>query len=363
MDISKIDKNFANFFSFEGLKTYDINEAPFQLYGLYREPGETDFKRLPHSLGSTIDNSNVNILYKHTSGIRLRFKTNSRRIVISYVLPEITNFNHMPRTGTSSFDLYADGEYCKVLQAGTNVSDKKADLEEIENSFSSGYDFADRKERELLINFPLYNAVSKVYISLEEDATVAAPGAYGIENPIVFYGSSITQGGCASHPGNNYSHIISRRLDADFVNLGFSGGCRAEDEFAEYFANMPMSIFVYDYDHNAPSVEHLEKTHEKLFKRFRQSQPDTPVVMVSAADLAHGKDNHVLRKEIIRKTYENAVAAGDQNVWFIDGDTIYQNVGRGFCTVDGCHPNDLGFWCMANSIGAVLEKIILEKGL
>ncbi len=363
MDISKIDKNFANFFSFEGLVTYDINEAPFQLYGLSRELGETDFKRLPHSLGKTIDNSNVNILYMHTSGIRLRFKTDSQRIVISYVLPEVSNMDHMPRTGSSCFDLYADGKYCNVLRVGTNVSDKKPAADEIENSFSSGYNFPDRKDREILINFPLYNAVSKVYISLEEDAKVEAPKPYGLEKPIVFYGSSKTQGGCASHPGNCYSHIISRRLDADFANLGFSGGCRAEDDFAEYFANMPMSIFVYDYDHNAPSVEHLEKTHEKLFKRFRESQPDTPVIMIASADVAHGKDNHILRKEIIRKTYENALAAGDQNVWHIDGDTVYQGVGIDYCTVDGCHPNDLGFWCMANSIGAVIEKIILEKGL
>ncbi len=360
MDIAKIDKNFANFFSFEGLKTYDINEAPFRLYGLSREPGETDFKRLPHSLGKTIDNSNVNVLYMHTSGIRLRFKTNSQRIVISYILPTVNDMDHMPRTGRSCFDMYADGKYCNVLRVGTNVSDKKPAAEEIENSFSSGFNFPDRKERDILINFPLYNGVTKVYISLEEEASVAAPTPYGVEKPIVFYGSSITQGGCASHPGNCYSHIISRRLDADFINVGFSGGCKAEMEFAEYFGNLPMSIFVYDYDHNAPTAEFLQNTHEPFFKRFRELQPETPVVMISSANVM--KD-HQLRKGTIRTTYENARAAGDKNVWFIDGDTIYQNVGKDYCTVDGCHPNDLGFWCMANSIGAVLEKIVKEKGL
>lgn len=357
MDISQIDKNFANYFSFEGLKTYDINQDPFKLYGLYREEGEQDFKRLPHSLGKGIDNDGIHVLYTNTAGIRLRFRTDSQRIVISYILPDVTIFDHMPATGVSCFDLYADGNYHNVFRVGTNLSGKKADVEELENAYSSGLVFQDRKERDILINFPLYNNVSKVYISLEEEASLKPGDTYTHEKPVVYYGSSITQGGCASHPGNCYSGMISRRLDTDFVNLGFSGSCKAEPEMCDFIGNMDMSVFVFDYDHNAPSPEYLESTHEPFFKKFRQMQPDTPVIFASDAGISHGVYRE-RRKEIIRRTYENALKAGDKNVYFIDGGTIYNDVGGEYCEVDNCHPNDLGFWCMANAYGAVIEEIL-----
>ena len=359
MDISKIDKNFANFFSFEGMKTYDINEAPFRLYGLYREEGELDYKRLPHSLGKSVDNQSINVLYTNTAGIRLRFRTDSQRINISYILPDVTLFDHMPATGVSCFDLYADGKYHNVFRVGTNVSGKKPDIEEVENSYSSGLVFQDRKERDILINFPLYNNVSRVYISLEEDATVKAGDEYALKQPVVFYGSSITQGGCASHPGNCYSGMISRRLDTDFVNLGFSSGCKAEPEMCEFIGKMDLSVLVLDYDHNAPTPEFLEQTHEPFFKKFREYQPNTPVIFASDAGISTGAHRE-RRREVIRRTYENARKAGDENVYFIDGETVYDGVGWEYCEVDNIHPTDLGFWCMANVYGAVIKEI-LEK--
>ena len=125
----------------------------------------------------------------------------------------------------------------------------------------------------------------------------------------------------------------------------------------EYLASLDMAAFVSDYDHNAPSPEYLESTHEPFFKKFRQMQPDTPVIFASHAGISHGVYRE-RRKEIIRRTYENALKAGDKNVYFIDGGTIYNDVGGEYCEVDNCHPNDLGFWCMANAYGAVIEEIL-----
>lgn len=124
---------------------------------------------------------------------------------------------------------------------------------------------------------------------------------------------------------------------------------------AEYISGLDMSVFVFDYDHNAPNAEFLENTHEPFFKAFREKKPDVPVVFVSVADRSY--PNFEERRDVIFKTYQNALANGDKNVYFIDGQTIYEKVGYDLCTVDGCHPNDLGFWCMANSIGSVLDEI------
>lgn len=358
MDISKIDKNFANTFSFEGLKTYNVNQAPFQLYGLCREPDEQDFKRLPHKLMETLDAPGVKTLYTHTSGIRVRFRTDSTRIVLSAVLPNLHSMSHMPLAGSMGFDLYADGAYCNILHPEPNILAKGEESWNEVHTFSSGYTFREKKEREILIHFPLYNRVSEVYISLEEGASLRSAGEYKIKKPIVYYGSSITQGGCASHPGNSYCAMISRRLDADFMNLGFSGSCRGEIELAEYMAKLDMSVFVYDYDYNAPTIEHLQNTHEQFFKRFRADQPETPVVIVSKANIMIDPETNLRRRDIIRKTYENARAAGDEKVYFIDGADIYKDVGADNCTVDGVHPNDLGFWAMANAIGKTLGEIL-----
>ncbi len=346
MNIAEIDKNFAESCSLEGLKTYEIEQPPFRLFGLCREAGERDYKRLPHAVVEEIGNAGYSSLYKNTSGIRLRFKTDSQRIALTCKLPGFTRHDNMPRTASGCFDLYADGHYCKVFRPGTDES----------GTYSSEHEFEDRKMRDILINFPLYNAVNEVYISLEEDAKILACDDYKQQKPTVYYGSSITQGGCASHPGNCYCAMISQWMDADYVNLGFSGSARGELAMADYIGSLDMHAFVYDYDYNAPTAEHLQNTHEPFFKRFRQHQPNTPVIMVSRANEI-GTEETRQRRDIIRTTYEKAIAAGDKNVYFIDGSEIYKEVGLDYCTVDCVHPNDLGFLYMAKSIGAVLEHL------
>ena len=214
-------------------------------------------------------------------------------------------------------------------------------------------------EKDVEIFFPLYNNVRDVFISLEEDAGVSEGKKYKDTPPIVFYGSSITQGGCASHPGNAYPCMISRALDREILNLGFSGSCKAEKEMSDYIGRLPMSLFIYDYDHNAPTAEYLRETHERFFKRLRQLSPTVPVVMISVADQCFGKKNVEERKEIIKKTYENALSRGDRNVYFLDGQHFYDETGLENSTVDTCHPNDLGFYAFYKNI----SQLIKEKDL
>lgn len=353
VDISKLDKNFAGEeIQYEGLKIYNVRDSLFRIYGLYKAYENGRFKRMPHAEAVKM-NPNVQELYTHTSGGRIRFRTDSTRIFLRSILPSVTKFDHMPKTGASCFDLYVDGEYFNTFRHG--VLNGLESQDKPENAYDSNLTFNEKKMRDVLINFPLYNSVEDVFIGLDEDAVILPAKEYAYGRPIVFYGSSITQGGCASHPGNAYFNILSRRLDADIVNLGFSSGCKGELAMAEYLANLDMSILVYDYDHNAGSAEYLKETHERMFNIIRKKQPNLPVIMITAADRKYGIPE---RRDVIYQTYKNAVDAGDEHVYFIDGATIYAPVGRGLCTVDHIHPNDIGFLMMANAVEPVIRTIL-----
>ena len=212
--------------------------------------------------------------------------------------------------------------------------------------------------RDIIINFPLYSNVKKLYIGLFSSAEIEEAAPYRNKKPVVYYGSSITQGGCASRPGMAYPEIVSRRLGLDYINLGFSGSARAERTMSEYIKKLDMSVFVYDYDHNAPSVGHLLDTHERMFKEIREQNPLLPVIMLTRPKYSLTCEEKK-REEIIKATYENALASGDKNVWFIDGKELMA-LCRDDGTVDNCHCTDLGFLSMADKVGAVIGRIFEE---
>jgi lysophospholipase L1-like esterase len=210
---------------------------------------------------------------------------------------------------------------------------------------------------EYLIGMPLYNDITNLYIGLSENAKIEHGSEYKIKKPIVYYGSSITQGGCASRPMNAYQGYISEYFDADYINLGFSGNAKGEQDMFDYIASLDMSAFVMDYDHNSPTAQTLMETHEKMFKTIREAHPDLPIIMMSRPKFKL-TDQEEQRLEIIKTTYNNAVASGDKNVYLITGKeltALCQNEG----TVDNCHPTDFGFASMAKAVGDVIEKIKL----
>ncbi len=354
--IEQIDPNFASAtVDCSDVEFFNPRVAPMQIHGLHNPQAGGPFHRMPPEIAQKI-NPRVNVLNWNTAGGRIRFKTDAQKIVVKSVLPRIGFMKHMPLSGSSCFDLYVDGEYIKPFLPNFDIFDTKTYGDEADRGFYAFHPFPDAKMREIEINFPLYNPVDNVLIGLSIGAAVEAAEDYPVKLPVVYYGSSITQGGCASHPGNSYQAMLSRRLGCDFINLGFSGNAKGEQAMAEYIAGLEMSAFVFDYDHNTPTPEHLLATHEPFFRTVRQAQPDLPIIMVSAADW--GPRSTPQRREIILQTYHNALAAGDKNVYFVDGDHIYDEVGIDLCTVDRCHPNDLGFWCMANAIGKPLAEIL-----
>ena len=347
-DISVIDPNFRveTKIQEEKIQFFDVLSSPFSVHGIFHQDGR--FRRIPEILAKTV---NAGVLSRHgnTAGGRVRFKTDSPYVAIYAKMPGITRMSHFALTGSAGFDLYVKTPEGQRYQ-GTFVPPL-----DMTDGYESILYLPDSRLREFTINMPQYSDVSLLYIGLQEGATLSAPDPYTHATPIVYYGSSITQGGCASRPGNSYQNFITRRLDTDYVNLGFSGSAKGEQEMADYISNLDMSIFVYDYDFNAPTVDHLQATHEKLYLTVRKAHPDIPIVMLSRPK-PYLTAAEVRRREIVRNTYLNAKARGER-VYFISGEELISQAGDSGL-VDGVHPNDLGFASMARVLGDLLKTLL-----
>ena len=346
-NIAEVDKNFKVETNIDkpDIKFYNAESEPFEIYGIFKENGK--FRRLPEDIAKAVSDG-VHYLHACTAGGRVRFKTDSPYIAISAKMPTCGKMPHFAFTGSAGFDLYVSDEYADTFRPPIDIVDGYEGVVELG---AGGI-------REITINMPLYSEVSDLYIGLSESATVLAPTPYKSEIPLVFYGSSITQGGCASRPGTAYTSIVARHFGYDHINLGFSGNARGEDVIAEYVRDLDMSIFIYDYDHNAPTVAALEATHEKMFKTVRAAHPTLPIIMMTRPKY-HLTEEEKLRHAVVKKTYDNAVAAGDKNVYFISGIKLMEEVGAEG-TVDNCHPTDLGFYSMAREVIRVIEGILAK---
>lgn len=341
-DISKIDPNFAaRKVEENGFTYFDVRTSPFSLEGLpwFEENGRA-FYRLPKPLTEKDVNAGALFLSNHTAGVCVRFRSDSPEIMIRSKLAFGSDMNHMPRAGSCGFDSY------RKLQGGELLYNKtfQPNPGQVDVLALIGTN-PDKSLCEWLVNFPLYGGVESVEIGIKEGASLLPPFSHKVKEPVLFYGSSITQGGCASRPGNAYTSMLCRAVDAPQINLGFSGSGKGEKAVARAIAGLDLSAFVMDYDHNAPNPEHLQDTHEPFFRIIREVCPELPVIFLSKCDF-YGTEPEVRRRDIIRATFENALKSGDRNVYFIDGAILFGGKMRDSCTVDGCHPNDLGFYRM-----------------
>ncbi len=349
MDISKIDENFRIVNSTaEGVCFYDADSAHFRVHGLLREDGT--YCRLPSAVAQAT-NEGVARLAWNTAGGRVRFVTDSPEIHIRAAMFDIGKIPHMALTGSAGFDLYVD-EGGGQQYRGTFIP--PYDMTE---GYSSMLHLPDARRRVVTIHFPLYSSVKRLLIGMPEGAVLEKAPAYGVEKPVVYYGSSITQGGCASRPGNAYEAIVSRWLDCDHINLGFSGSARGEDSTTAYIAGLDMAALVMDYDHNAPSCAHLEATHQRMFQTVREKQPTLPILLMSRPVYRLTAEEQE-RLAIIRRTYEVAKAGGDDHVYLLEGPAMIGASMADVCSVDGSHPNDSGFVMMARAVAAVLKDVL-----
>jgi len=337
----------------ESLRFYDVRTTDaIRIYGLHEPQTQNPFCRMPPEIAETVS-ERVAALIFNTTGGRLRFVTTS-----PYIAVKTTNKSHAGSqftgaVGTSGFDLYVKNADGRDTYRGTFVPPVR---------YENGYEailHVGAGEKEVTINFPTYHRVSDLYIGLDETSTLTRRGDYRYEKPVLYYGSSITQGGCASRAGMIYEAIISRRLDCNYINLGFAGAARGEDAIIDYLAALDPAVFVLDYDHNAPTAEHLAATHEKLYLTFRAAHPTTPVIIVTRPDSWAWRTDTEARTAVIRATYEHALARGE-DVTFIDGRTLFAGELYEDCTVDGVHPNDLGMSRMAAVIGKAVDAALVR---
>lgn len=360
MNIERIDPNFrlATEVPAEA-EFFDPRRAPFSIWGL-AENAEGSYCRLPLELLPACSEG-VQGLAWHLAGGCVRFSTNAPWLCVAWRLREMGNMAHFAASGQSGLELVeeTDGRIraVKTLVPQMNPNGCGCALEQ-----SRRVDLPGEGMRSYALYLPLYNGLTELLIGLPPQAGLQEGRTPAIEKPILFYGSSITQGGCASKVANAYTHVLARRLDAALINLGFSGNGRGEQLMAEYIASLPMSAFVMDYDHNAPSLEHLEQTHEAFFRTVRRAQPDLPILLLSMPDFDRDPQAAAPRREVIRRTYENARRGGDAHVFFVDGETFFGDTERFDCTVDGCHPTDLGFRRMADVLEPVLRRALIPAG-
>ena len=223
-----------------------------------------------------------------------------------------------------------------------------------------------REMRNVTVNMPLYQGVEELSLGLDPDARILPPPPYAREGRCVVYGTSITQGGCASRPGMLPTNILSRRLNVEFINLGFSGNGRGEPELARLVAEIENPLaYVLDYEGNAGGIEQLRETLPEFIRILRAGHPTTPIVVLSCTRWAgevfseKTKAERAVRRTFQRETVEALREAGDAPIEFADGSKFYGEDSADECTVDGVHATDLGFLRIADAWTPILGRVLL----
>lgn len=337
------------------MKLYQYYDAPLEVHGLPFYAENHRLERLTDADAAALraenPESGVLILHRRTPGARVCFQTDAPQFTVRMELEKIT-----PDVGMSIFACQS-----VTVLIGPHQSPRFAGLVNPPNYTACTAEKTFKKPNkmeDITLLLPRNEHVVQLEVEVPDDARVEAPTPYRYA-PILFYGSSITEGGCCCHAPNAYTHRVSSMLGADYYNFGFSGSARGELALADCINRIPMSVFVYDYDHNAPDPAHLARTHEPFFRRIRATHPELPIVMLTRPVYEPSSDADA-RYEIIAQTYRCAVESGDRNVWLIDGRTFFGADGA-CCSCDGCHPNDLGFYRMAQRVEPVLRQILESR--
>ncbi|WNQ09462.1 SGNH/GDSL hydrolase family protein [Paenibacillus aurantius] len=331
-------------------------EKPMAVLGFAWLESEGLYRRLPAHPSETLPPA-VDMLADCTAGGQIRFRTNASRIAVRAILGGSPNMYHMPGTGQNGFDVYL-GEPGEERYVGT------VRFEPHQAAYASLLVDGSPPEglRTVTINFPLYQSVQEVEVGLSPGAEVAE-AVFPQPGRLVFYGTSITQGGCASRPGMSYPQQIGRSLCREVINLGFSGNGKGEPELARIIREIErVDALVLDYESNC-TLEGYLSTLEPFIRLYREKNPLTPILV--STKIRYAKEAiqpsltelRIRKRDFAREVVERLTAEGDANLYWCDGGN---HLGERFdeCTVDGVHPTDLGFARMAEGIGQHLAGIL-----
>ena len=360
MRIQDVDKNiFVNSdIDTQNTDFYSAIDKPFAFFGCYQYGVDGQLShRIPPKIAENIS-PQFAWLNKTHSGVRIAFSTDSPYVSFSVAASGYGKTVDDSISGATGIFVTAakEGEMQRYIsRISPTFDDLCKEMQGNAANFSGTIDFGNEIKKDVIVWLPTLTDYKKLYIGLQKGSVLGEFSGYKYKKPVLFYGSSITMGCGASSPVNTYPALVSRTLNTDFVNLGFSGNAKGEPEIAEYIATMDMSAFVFDYDYNAPTVEHLAATHEKFFKIIREKQPDLPIIIMSRPKISNDLDT-AQRFSVIMNTFMNAKKSGDNKVWLINGANIFDGVYRDCCTHENCHPNDLGYMKMAEAVSAILKE-------
>lgn len=334
----------------DGLAWYDVRD--WGVEGRGWNDTERYFDRFPRRAKDVVREA-VWSLSRHSAGMCCRFETDATAIWARYeLLSSSLAMPHMPATGVSGLDLYARDKQRQWRWLGF-VSPTATKLKvRLAEGIEPG-------RREYLLYLPLYNGVESLEIGLAPQAKFQplAPRA----KPIVFYGTSITHGGCASRPGMSYPAIIGRHLDRPVINLGFSGNGTMDPEVGALLAELDAAVYVIDCLPNMRADTVAART-EPLVRQLRAARPFAPIVLVedrtftNATFLPGHRQHHAASRAALRAGYERLKAAGVPGLYYVEGEHLLGDDGEG--TVDASHPTDLGMLRMAEALEPVLRKIL-----
>jgi hypothetical protein len=311
------------------------------------------YDRLPASAEGKVTKA-VWGLSRQSAGMAVRFKSNSSTIQVRYrvMSPELAK-PHIPATGASGVDLYARDASGNWRWVGVS----KPTGQEISATLASKIP---KEPREWMIYLPLFNGVETLEIGVEEGATFEGlpPRDKGL---IVFYGTSITHGACASRPGMTHVAILGRRLDRPTLNLGFSGNGRMDEAVGDFLVQLDSTVFVIDCLPNMGPAEVTERTIP-LVKQLRAARPETPILLVESRrntdswispslQTLHSNKHNALKVE-----FEKLKKEGVQQLFYLGGNDLLGDDAD--ASTDGSHPSDLGFYRQADAFEPVLRDIL-----
>jgi lysophospholipase L1-like esterase len=316
-----------------------------------------DLVRLPTRLKSSFRPA-VWSLAHSPSGARIRFRSDTSVLSLRLEYPSPPNMANMHAYGQTGVDTYVDGSYLVTAVADKDANPRKAYETVL-------FDFSKQPHvlRDITLYLPLYKSVKVLGIGVEPGAKVTAPRPFAVPKPVVFYGTSITQGGCASRPGMSYEAILGRKLNIDFVNLGFSGNGLGEPELAGAVSEIDASCYVLDFGANHKTGEEMRAVYAPFLDAVRAKHPTTPIVVMTPLYTARelrlpslGADWQQ-RRDHIGQVVQVRISRGDSNLFLVDGARLLgTNPGDGL--VDGGHPNDLGFYRIAEGLAPVLRSAL-----
>lgn len=331
---------------------WDVKNFGVEGQGWRQSELESPYDRLPSKAQDIVRGAVWN-LSRHSAGLSFRFRTDATDFVIRYQLGgKPLDMPHMPATGVSGVDLYAlndDGSWGWVEVA--RPQDDKPELKV--HGLKSGM-------RTYLAYLPLYNSVKAIEVGIPEGNTFEAVTPRE-SKPIVFYGTSITQGACASRPGMSHVAILGRRLDIPVINLGFSGNGKMEPELTALLGELEPAVYVIDCLPNMTADEVASNT-PPLVRKLKEIRPEVPILLVEDRSYAnawiHPSQDFRNRssREALAKAYEELKASGIEGLHYLEGDRLLGEDGEG--TTDGSHPNDLGFMRQADAFEKALEGIL-----